>query len=100
MSSPRYVAIELKSLYLALFLVCCASPSFAAYTVLEARLHSAISPAQADMLDEAIAGSGRVGNLHHELEELQQALEDPARADEMDIARPRLRRLARIRDRL
>src|SRR5215216_3832999 len=36
------------------------------------------------VLDEAIAGSGRVGNLHHELEELQQALEDPTRADEMD----------------
>src|SRR6187431_1884935 len=36
------------------------------------------------VLDEAIAGSGRVGNLHHELEELQRALEDPARADEMD----------------
>ncbi len=36
------------------------------------------------VLDEAIAGSGRVGNLHHELEDLQQALEDPARADEMD----------------
>ena len=36
------------------------------------------------VLDEAIAGSGRVGNLHHELEALQQALEDPARADEMD----------------
>ena len=36
------------------------------------------------VLDEAIAGSGRVGNLHHELEELQRALEDPARAGEMD----------------
>jgi len=36
------------------------------------------------VLDETIAGSGRVGNLHHELEELQRALEDPARADEMD----------------
>ena len=36
------------------------------------------------VLDEAIAGSGRVGDLHHELESLQQALEDPARADEMD----------------
>jgi ATPase subunit of ABC transporter with duplicated ATPase domains len=36
------------------------------------------------VLDEAIAGSGRVGNLHHELEALQQALEDPARTDEMD----------------
>ena len=36
------------------------------------------------VLDEAIAGSGRVGDLHHELESLQQALEDPARFDEMD----------------
>jgi ATPase subunit of ABC transporter with duplicated ATPase domains len=36
------------------------------------------------VLDEAIAGSGRVGDLHHELEELQRAMEDPDRADEMD----------------
>ncbi len=36
------------------------------------------------VLDEAIAGSGRVGDLHHELEALQHALEDPARAGEMD----------------
>jgi ATPase subunit of ABC transporter with duplicated ATPase domains len=36
------------------------------------------------VLDEAIAGSGRVGDLHHELEDLQKALEDPARAAEMD----------------
>jgi ATPase subunit of ABC transporter with duplicated ATPase domains len=36
------------------------------------------------VLDEAIAGSGRAGDLHHELEELQKALEDPERADEMD----------------
>ena len=36
------------------------------------------------VLDEAIAGSGRAGDLHHELESLQQALEDPARANEMD----------------
>ncbi len=36
------------------------------------------------VLDEAIAGSGRAGELHHELEALQRALEDPARADEMD----------------
>src|SRR5262245_946427 len=36
------------------------------------------------VLDEAIAGSGRVGELHHELEDLQRALADPARADEMD----------------
>src|SRR5919106_2232737 len=36
------------------------------------------------VLDEAIAGSGRVGDLHHELEDLQRAMEDPDRADEMD----------------
>jgi ATPase subunit of ABC transporter with duplicated ATPase domains len=36
------------------------------------------------VLDEAIAGSGRAGDLHHELEELQRAMEDPGRADEMD----------------
>jgi ATPase subunit of ABC transporter with duplicated ATPase domains len=30
------------------------------------------------VLDEAIAGSGRVGELHHELEALQNALGDPA----------------------
>jgi ATPase subunit of ABC transporter with duplicated ATPase domains len=35
------------------------------------------------VLDEAIAGSGRVGLLHHELEDLQRAMEDPAR-DDMD----------------
>src|SRR5690242_20739426 len=36
------------------------------------------------VLDEAIAGSGRLGDLHHELEALHHAMEDPARADEMD----------------
>lgn len=36
------------------------------------------------VLDEAIAGSGRVGDLHHELEGLQHAMADPARADDMD----------------
>jgi ATPase subunit of ABC transporter with duplicated ATPase domains len=36
------------------------------------------------VLDEAIAGSGRVGDLHHELEALQHAMSDPARADDMD----------------
>ena len=36
------------------------------------------------VLDEAIAGSGRLGDLHHELEELQQAMSDPARAGDMD----------------
>ncbi len=35
------------------------------------------------VLDEAIAGSGRLGDLHHELEHLQQAMGDPARADEL-----------------
>src|SRR5215210_6129167 len=34
-------------------------------------------------LDEAIAGSGRVGDLHHELEFLQHAMADPARIDDM-----------------
>ncbi len=36
------------------------------------------------VLDEAIAGSGRAGTLHHELEELQQAMADPARAGDLD----------------
>jgi ATPase subunit of ABC transporter with duplicated ATPase domains len=36
------------------------------------------------VLDEAIAGSGRAGDLHHELEDLQKALEDPSQADRMD----------------
>src|SRR5580704_2115268 len=35
-------------------------------------------------LDEAIAGSGRVGDLHHELEALHHAMDDPAQAGEMD----------------
>jgi ATPase subunit of ABC transporter with duplicated ATPase domains len=36
------------------------------------------------VLDEAIAGSGRVGDLHHELEELQHAMADPPRSGDMD----------------
>ena len=36
------------------------------------------------VLDEAIAGSGRLGDLHHELEALQVAMGDPERAGEMD----------------
>jgi ATPase subunit of ABC transporter with duplicated ATPase domains len=36
------------------------------------------------VLDEAIAGSGRVGDLHHELEALNHAMADPARANDMD----------------
>jgi ATP-binding cassette ChvD family protein len=36
------------------------------------------------VLDEAIAGSGRLGDLHHELEALQHAMGDPAQAGDMD----------------
>src|SRR5436305_5912445 len=36
------------------------------------------------VLDEAILGSGRAGDLHHELEQLQHAMSDPARAGDMD----------------
>src|SRR5712672_2542148 len=36
------------------------------------------------VLDEDIAGSGRVRDLHHELEGLQHAMEDPAQAGDMD----------------
>src|SRR5438309_11371063 len=36
------------------------------------------------VIDEAIAGSGRVGDLHHELEQLNHAMSDPARADDLD----------------
>src|SRR6516225_4809229 len=35
-------------------------------------------------LDEAIAGSGRVGDLHHELEALHHAMSDPGQLDDMD----------------
>ncbi len=33
------------------------------------------------VLDEAIAGSGRLGDLHHELLELEHAMGDPSRED-------------------
>ena len=36
------------------------------------------------VLDEAIAGCGEVGELHHELKDLELAMADPANADEMD----------------
>jgi ATPase subunit of ABC transporter with duplicated ATPase domains len=36
------------------------------------------------VIDETIAGSGRLGDLHHELDQLQSAMSDPARADDMD----------------
>jgi ATPase subunit of ABC transporter with duplicated ATPase domains len=36
------------------------------------------------VLDEAIAGSGRLGDLHHELEHLQRDMSDPDKADDME----------------
>jgi ATPase subunit of ABC transporter with duplicated ATPase domains len=36
------------------------------------------------VLDEAIAGSGRVGGLHHELEALNRAMAEPEQAGDMD----------------
>src|SRR6202051_4779334 len=36
------------------------------------------------VLDEAIAGSGRVGELHHELEALHHAMSDPRHTDDME----------------
>ena len=36
------------------------------------------------VLDEAIAGSGRLGDLHHELADLHRAMEDSAHAEDMD----------------
>ncbi len=36
------------------------------------------------VLDEAILGSGRVGDLHHELEQLNHAMSGPARQAELD----------------
>src|SRR3954462_9402371 len=36
------------------------------------------------VLDETIAGSGRVGQLHHELEALNHAMSDPDRVQEME----------------
>ena len=44
------------------------------------------------VLDEAIAGSGRLGALHHELEDLQHAMADPDRAGDMDRDPRALRR--------
>ena len=36
------------------------------------------------VVDEVIAGSGRLGDLHHELESLQHAMADPGQAGAMD----------------
>src|SRR5260221_10826724 len=43
------------------------------------------------VLDEAIAGSGRAGDLHHELESLQHAMADPARGGGMETILARFR---------
>jgi ATPase subunit of ABC transporter with duplicated ATPase domains len=45
------------------------------------------------VLDEAIAGSGRLGDLHHQLIELEHALADPAKGDEIE---PLLERYGRV----
>jgi ATPase subunit of ABC transporter with duplicated ATPase domains len=47
------------------------------------------------VLDEAIAGSGRLGDLHHELKEIEHGLADPTRAGEMDSL---LSRYAEVQD--
>jgi ATPase subunit of ABC transporter with duplicated ATPase domains len=52
------------------------------------------------VLDEAIAGSGRVGELHHELEDLQHAMADPARVGEMDAILARFGRVQEEYDHL
>jgi len=36
------------------------------------------------VIDEAISGSGRLGDLHHELADLEEAMADPDRAEELD----------------
>jgi ATPase subunit of ABC transporter with duplicated ATPase domains len=36
------------------------------------------------VLEEAIAGSGKAGELHHEIEQLQRDMADPAKASDMD----------------
>src|SRR5262245_16767453 len=41
-------------------------------------------PSDARVLGEAIAGSGKLGELHEELAKLEHALADPAQADDMD----------------
>ena len=48
------------------------------------------------VLDEAIAGSGRVGDLHHELEALNHAMGDPAQAVERPLVRQPLDLLAQL----
>jgi len=47
------------------------------------------------VLDEAIAGSGDLGDLHHELKDLEHALADSERADEMESI---LERFGQVQD--
>jgi ATPase subunit of ABC transporter with duplicated ATPase domains len=49
------------------------------------------------VLDEAIAGSGRVGDLHHELEALQRDMSGPTRRCEVLSFETRLRHAKRAR---
>jgi len=44
----------------------------------------AAEPSERSVLDQAIAGCGRIGELHHELEALEAAMADPERADELE----------------
>ncbi|QDV05564.1 putative ABC transporter ATP-binding protein YheS [Planctomycetes bacterium Poly30] len=45
---------------------------------------AAESSAHRSVIEEAIAGSGRLGELHHEVAELEAAMADPDRMDELD----------------
>ncbi|HJW72060.1 MAG TPA: ABC-F family ATP-binding cassette domain-containing protein [Geothrix sp.] len=47
------------------------------------------------VLDEAIAGSGRLGDLHHELMDLEHAMSDPDRGDELEAI---LERFGHVQD--
>src|SRR5437762_13529124 len=45
------------------------------------------------VIDEAIRGSGRAGDLHHEIEALQRAMSDPAETGDMGRIRARVGRV-------
>jgi ATPase subunit of ABC transporter with duplicated ATPase domains len=47
------------------------------------------------VLDEAIAGSGRLGDLHHELEELQHRMAD---SEEVEVMDPILKRFGEVQE--
>jgi ATPase subunit of ABC transporter with duplicated ATPase domains len=50
------------------------------------------------VLDEAIAGSGRAGDLHHELEALQHAMGDPGQANDADAMDRILARFGEVQE--